>query len=73
MTRFGSSARRASWAGICPGQHESAGKSKSGKTRKTRSGCAAPINDSAKAASRGKGTYLSAQDTRLRGRRVPDD
>lgn len=34
MSRFVSAARLASWAGMCPGNHESAGKRKSGKTRK---------------------------------------
>jgi len=34
MARFGSAARLASWAGMCPGQHESAGKQRSGRTRK---------------------------------------
>ena len=34
MGRFETSARLASWAGMCPGNHESAGKRKSGKTRK---------------------------------------
>ena len=34
MSRFGSASRLASWAGVCPGNHESAGKRKSGKTRK---------------------------------------
>ena len=34
MTRFGSAQRLASWAGLCPGNNESAGKRKSGKTRK---------------------------------------
>jgi len=34
MTRFGSSARLASWAGLCPGNNESAGKRLSGKTCK---------------------------------------
>jgi transposase len=33
MTRFGAAARLASWAGMCPGQHESAGKSRSGRAR----------------------------------------
>jgi transposase len=33
MQRFGSAQRLASWAGLCPGNHESAGKRKSGKTR----------------------------------------
>lgn len=34
MQRFGSAGRLASWAGMCPGNNESAGKRKSGKTRK---------------------------------------
>lgn len=33
LTRFGTADRLASWAGLCPGNHESAGKRKSGKTR----------------------------------------
>ena len=34
MTRFASSDRLCSWAGVCPGNQESAGKRKSGRTRK---------------------------------------
>jgi len=34
MSRFPSAAHLASWAGMCPGNHESAGKRKSGKARK---------------------------------------
>jgi transposase len=34
MSRFGSAPRLASWAGLCPGDNESAGKRKSGRTRK---------------------------------------
>jgi transposase len=33
LAQFGSAARLASWAGLCPGNNESAGKRKSGKTR----------------------------------------
>jgi transposase len=33
MSRFRTAGHLASWAGICPGHHESAGKRKSGKTR----------------------------------------
>ena len=33
MTRFPTAAHLASWAGLCPGQNESAGKHKSGRTR----------------------------------------
>lgn len=69
MSRFGSAARLASWAGVCPGQHESAGKSKSSKTRKGSKWLHAYLNQAAKAAARTKGTYLQAQYYRLRGRR----
>lgn len=69
MSRFGTSARLASWAGVCPGQHESAGKSRSGKTRKGSKWLHTHLTQAAKAASRSKGTYLSAQYARLRGRR----
>jgi transposase len=34
MSRFPTAGRLASWAGMCPGNNESAGKRKSGKTRK---------------------------------------
>lgn len=34
MSAFGSPAKLASWAGVCPGQNESAGKRKSARTRK---------------------------------------
>jgi len=34
MNAFGSAAKLASWAGVCPGQNESAGKRKSTRTRK---------------------------------------
>lgn len=33
MARFGSASRLASWTALCPGNHESAGKRKSGRTR----------------------------------------
>ncbi len=69
MSRFGSSARLASWAGLCPGQHESAGRSRGGKTRKGSKWLRAHLTQAAKAAARTKGSYLAAQYARLRGRR----
>jgi transposase len=68
-SRFGSAARLASWAGICPGQHESAGRQRHGATRKGSKWLRIHLTQAAKAASRTKGTYLSAQYARLRGRR----
>src|ERR1700751_5743032 len=69
MSVFPTHRHLASWAGICPGQHESAGKSRSGKTRKGSKWLRAGLTEAAKAASRSKGTYLNAQYQRLRGRR----
>jgi transposase len=69
MARFGSAARLASWAGMCPGQHESAGKQRSGKTRKGPKWLGVHLTEAAKGAGRTKDTYLGARYQRLRGRR----
>jgi transposase len=69
MSRFGSPGRLASWAGLCPGQHESAGRSRSAKPRKGSKWLHMDLTQAAKAAGKARGTYLSAQYTRLRGRR----
>lgn len=69
MGRFGSSARLASWAGMCPGNDESAGKHRSGRTRKGSKWLRTTLIECARAAARSKGTYLSAQHARLKGRR----
>jgi transposase len=52
-------AQLASWAGMYPGQRDSAGKHRSGKTRKGSKWLRAALVQSARAASRTKGTYLS--------------
>jgi transposase len=69
MGWFGSAARLASWAGMCPGQHESAGKSKSGRSRHGDTWLQRHLTIAAMAAARTKDTYLSAQYHRLAGRR----
>jgi transposase len=69
MSRFGSAARLASWAGMCPGNNESAGKHRSGRTRKGSKWLRSALTESARAAARSKGSYLSAQYHRLKGRR----
>jgi transposase len=69
MARFGDSAHLASWAGRCPGHHESAGKHKSGRSRPGSKWLAATLAQCAEAAGHSKGTYLGAQFQRLRGRR----
>ena len=57
--------------GMCPGNDESAGKRRSGKTRKGSKWLRGALTEAAHAASRSKGTYLSVQYARLRGRRGP--
>ena len=71
MSVFPTSAHLASWAGQCPGNRESAGKRRSGRPRHGSKWLRTTLTESAKAASRCKGSYLSAQYTRLRGRRGP--
>src|SRR3712207_3242012 len=70
MSRFPTHAHLASWAGMCPGNEESAGKRRSGKTRKGSKWLRSALIGAAHAASsRSKGSYLSAQYARLKGRR----
>jgi transposase len=59
----------ASWAGLCPGNHESAGKRRGGATRKGSPWLRACLVQAAHAAARTKGTYLAAQYRRLAARR----
>jgi transposase len=65
MTQFPTPAHLASWAGVCPGNHASGGKRKSGKTRKGDHWLTASLGVAALAALRAKDTYLSAQYRRL--------
>jgi transposase len=71
ISRFPDAAHLASWAGMCPGNNESAGKRKSGKTRKGSKWLRKALVEAAHAAGRSKNTYLSAHFARLRGRRGP--
>lgn len=65
VSRFPTSAHLASWAGLCPGNNESAGKHHSGKTRKGDIWLVDALTQAAWAASRSKDTYLAAQYWRL--------
>lgn len=69
MSRFPTHRHLASWAGMCPGNNESAGKQKSGKTRKGNGALRAILTEVAQAAARTRGTYLAAQYHRLTPRR----
>lgn len=69
MAVFGSADRLASWAGMCPGNNESAGKRRSGRTRKGSKWLRSALVESGFAAGRTKNTYLAAQFWRLAGRR----
>jgi transposase len=69
MSRFKSAAQLASWAGMCPGNHESAGKQHSGKMRKGNRWLRQALVEAAWAASHTKGTSLRATYDRLKGRR----
>jgi len=68
MSRFPSAGHLASWAGQCPGNHESAGKRRSGRTRKGSKWLNQALNEAALAAMRKKGSYLQALYWRLRPR-----
>jgi transposase len=69
MSRFATANHLASWAGMCPGSNESAGKRKSGKTTKGSRWLRASLVQSAWAASHTKYSYFRGQFHRLAGRR----
>jgi transposase len=69
MSRFPTAAHLASWAGMCPGNDESAGKRWSGKTRKGSPWLRSILIEAARATGRTKRTYLAAQYHRLAARR----
>ena len=69
LARFPTAAHLASWAGMCPGNDESGGKRRGGKTRKGSPWLRALLVQAAHAAARTRGTYLAAQYRRLTARR----
>jgi transposase len=69
MDQFADAEHLASWAGLCPGSHESAGKRKSGKTRKGSAWLRRCLCQAAWAVSTKKNNYLSALYRRLAARR----
>ena len=69
MQQFPTAAHLASWAGVCPGNHESAGKRLSGKTRKGNPWLRCLLVQAAHSASHQKQCYLAEQYRRLAKRR----
>lgn len=69
MSRFPSARHLAAWAGVAPGNHESAGKRLSGRARQGNHSLRQILVQAAHAASRTRGTYLSSLFHRLAARR----
>jgi transposase len=69
MTVFPTAAQLASWAGICPGNRESAGKRSSGHTRPGAKWLRVALTEAAQAAARTSDTYLASHFRTIRGRR----
>lgn len=69
MSVFPTAGNLASWAGVCPGQNESAGRVKSTATRHGNRYLKANLGIAAMAISRSKGNYLAVKHWRIRARR----
>jgi transposase len=69
ITRFPTAGHLASWAGVCPGNHESAGHTTTGQTRPGDPWLKAVLGQAAISAARGKHTYLAARYRRILPRR----
>lgn len=69
MSVFKSAAHLASWAGVCPGNNESAGKRKHGKTRKGNIYLTTALVRAAQAAAKKKRSYYKDKFHRLKARR----
>src|SRR5215471_14033162 len=69
MTVFQTVSQLVSWAGICPGNNESAGKRKSSRITKGNVYLKTALVEAATSAARAKGTYLRDKFYRLKARR----
>ena len=69
MSRFATAAHLASWAGLCPGNHQSAGKRRSGRCRDGNRWLRQMLTQCAWAAARTKASYFHQQYHRLKARR----
>jgi transposase len=68
MSRFATAGHLCAWAGVAPGNHESAGKQRSGKTRKGNRALRRALVEAARAGVKKKDSYLQAQYHRLKAR-----
>lgn len=71
MTRFAGPADLSSWAAMCPGNNESAGKRGNTRTRKGNSWLRGALGEAAQAVARTRNTYLSERHRHLARRRGP--
>jgi transposase len=71
MTRFATAGHLVAWAGLCPGQNESAGKRKSSRLRKGAPWLKTTLVQCATSAVKKKDSYFKAQFQRLKSRRGP--
>jgi transposase len=69
MSAFVSAAHLASWTGICPGNHQSAGTQRHGKIRKGNVHLKTALVSAATAVAKRRGGYLADKSRRLRARR----
>jgi transposase len=69
MSRFPTAKHLAAWAGVAPGNYESAGRRRSGRRRKGNKALTTILVEAAHAAARTKGTFLKARYHRLAARR----
>ena len=69
MSRFPSAAHLCSWTGMCPGNHQSAGKRKHGRTNKGNKILKTTLTQCAQSAKNVKGSYFAAQYQRITVRR----
>lgn len=72
MTRFPTAAHLCAWAGVAPASHESAGKRRPDGTRHGSTWLQRALIEAARAAARTKGSYFSAQYSRIARRRGPN-
>ncbi len=72
MTKFPTAGHLCAWAGVAPASYESAGKRRPAGTRKGATWLRRTLVEAARAASRSKGTYYSAQYARIAKRRGPN-